>query len=145
MLSGESVLAVELDANLTVWDLKLRVLEAAAIEPSRQELFIDGEWNPLLDSTICSQLRGLRVNVIILVQFLLISFHKNHTQSLNNHYFPYFSLEGNFDIDAGDGRGWWWWWWWGAFRTPQIPKDQNESSNISKTLKNKNTIPKRLC
>ena len=57
LLTGEVVLAVETEANLTVWDLKLRVMEAVGMEPSGQELFKDGELEPLQESTKCAELR----------------------------------------------------------------------------------------
>jgi hypothetical protein len=57
MISGEIVLRVEMEPSLTVWDLKLRVLATTGTEPSRQEMFKDGEREPLRGSSMLAELR----------------------------------------------------------------------------------------
>ena len=59
-------------------------------------------------------------DVIILVPFYICFsiFHKHHKET----FFPYFSPEGNFYIDAGDKGG-------GPFRTPK----HKTSQKITKT------------
>ena len=48
-----------MEAGLTVWDLKLRLLETTGIEPSRQEIFKDGERESLWGSSMLAELRIL--------------------------------------------------------------------------------------
>ena len=57
-LNGEILLSVEVESGPTsVSDLKSKLFVAAGIQPYRQELFRDGEQEPLVDSETLAALR----------------------------------------------------------------------------------------